>query len=70
MLFRSDDAQLEQEFRDLAWIDTARPEAVRMSTRLERTVVTDNFAAAALEFVEHGAEAAQRRIGQNGGLND
>ena len=65
-----DDAQLEQEFRDLAWIDTARPEAVRMSTRLERTVVTDNFAAASLEFVEHGAEAAQRRIGQNGGLND
>lgn len=65
-----DDAELESELRNLAWIDDAKPHAQRMSRRLDRTTVTDNFAAAAMAFIHGGAEAAQQQIGPHGGLND
>lgn len=66
----ADDAELETILQDTHWVDEARPHAQRMSERLDRGVVTRNFAEMALAFIENGVAAAQHRIGPHGGLHD
>ena len=63
-----DDAQLADLLSDTSWIERTAPAAAEMSRRLDHTTVATAYARMARTFVDHGTEAAQSIIGNNGGL--